>query len=317
MLQVQISEYGGPEVLLPVETPSRHPGEGEVRLQVRAAGVTFVETQLRAGRPPWPGPLPALPLVLGNGVCGSVAAVGPGVDDGLIGSVLASSTGGYGGYASEATVPLSATAGVPTGVSPEAAVSLLADGRTALAVARAASLDPGQRVLVLAAAGGVGHLLVQLARTAGALVVGAASNDAKRQAAADAGAVHTVGYDAHDWESAAGDGGFDAVLDGVGGPAGTAALRLLAPGGRMVSFGAASGTFADASGARPGVMVIRLPELIRSPEDNHDLIRAAFEQAAAGILRPLIGQQVPLHQASDAHAVIEARAVVGKTVLIP
>ena len=321
MRQVQIDTYGGPEVLHLVEVPDPRPGPGQVVVRTAAAGITFVETQVRAGRPPWPGPGPALPVVLGNGVAGEVVAIGAGVDASLLGQRVVTATGGFGGYADHVVVNAADPVPIPDGLEPGEAVALLSDGRTALALARAVAVTPADRVLVTAAAGGVGSLLVQLARAAGATrVVAAAGSARKLVVARDLGADVAVDYTQAGWADAvrAATGGLDVAFDGVGGQIGRAALGLVAPGGRFLRYGAASGAMTDiGDSAEREVTVIAGQAVVRSPEDNRELVVQALAAAASGRLRPVIGQTFPLSRAADAHAAIEARATIGKTLLIP
>lgn len=161
MRAVWLREFGGPEVLVPGAAPDPVPGEGQVLIDVAHANLTFVETQFRAtGRGPFAGRLPMIP---GNGVGGTVTALGPGADPGWLGRRVVSATGGSGGYAELAAVPAEGLHPVPDGLPLDAATALLADGRTARLLLETAAPAPGERVLVTAAAGGVGTLLVQLA----------------------------------------------------------------------------------------------------------------------------------------------------------
>jgi NADPH:quinone reductase len=240
MRQIQLNEYGPPSVLHAVEVSDPTPGAGHVLVRTEAAGITFVETQVRAGRSPRPGPPPEPPLVLGNGVEGTVEAVGPGVDRSLLGRRVVTATGGLGGYAEQVVVDAADPYPVPDGLALGEAVALLADGRTAIALARAAAIEPGDRVLVTAAAGGVGSLLVQLARTAGAKhVVAAASSDAKLALSRTLGADVTVNYASAGWGEELRDatGGLDVALDGVGGDIGREALALVVTAAASSSTG--------------------------------------------------------------------------------
>jgi NADPH2:quinone reductase len=278
---------------------------------VAFANITFVETQFRAtGFGPFK---PELPLIPGNGVGGTVASVGTQADTAWIGKRVVSSTGGSGGYAERAAVDAAALFEVPDGLGLDSAVALLADGRTAAMLVAAAGVRRGDRVLVEAAAGGVGTLLVQLARTAGAEVVAAAGGARKLAVARDVGASVAIDYGAPDWTESV--GAVDVVFDGVGGATGRAAFELLGRGGRMLSFGLASGEWAgipeDAAAAR-GVTLVRAQA---TPEQMRGFTETVLAEAAAGRLRPVIGQRFPLERAADAHAAIEARATVGKTLL--
>jgi NADPH2:quinone reductase len=317
MWQVRLDAFGGPDELHLVEVPDPVPGPGQVLVRTAAAGVTFVETQVRAGRPPWPGPGPALPVVLGNGVEGDVVGVGEAVAPSWLGRRVVTATGGSGGYADHVIVDAAAPIPVPDGLGLGEAVALLADGRTALGLVRAVSLAPGDRVLVTAAAGGVGSLLVQLARAAGVKqVVAAAGGERKLALAVELGADVTVDYTRAGWADEL--EGLDVGFDGVGGHIGADLLAAMVPGGRFLAYGASGGpmTAADAVAAR-GLTLVPGHTVVRSPEDNRALVEQALAMAAAGRLRPVIGQRFPLAQAAAAHRAIEARATVGKTILIP
>ena len=235
MRAVVIREFGPPEVLEPADVDEVRAGPGEVIIDVELANVTFVETQVRAGKPPHPSMLPAPPAILGNGVGGTVA------DRSVVASL-----NGTGGYAERVVVPAARLIEVPDGVALRDAVALLADGRTALALAGRAGLGAGDTVLIEAAAGGVGTLLVQIARHAGARVVALAGQPRKLAIARDLGADLTVDYRLDGWEQRVRDaaGEVDVVFDGVGGDIGLAAFGLLAAGGRFCPFGMASGSFA-------------------------------------------------------------------------
>jgi NADPH2:quinone reductase len=318
MRAVWLKEFGPPEALVPGEAPDPVPGAGQVVVAVAFANITFVETQVRAGRSPFPLPPGALPMIPGNGVGGVVAATGNGADAALTGRRVVSGTGGRGGYAERAAVQAGGLVEVPEGLALDEAVALLADGRTALALARAARIAPGERVLVLAAAGGVGSLLVQLAQAAGARVLAAAGGPEKLRLARELGAEVTADYRQPDWPVAlrAAAGGADVVFDGVGGPIGRAAFELLGPGGRMLSYGLASGEFTEVSEDEARARRVTIARGVPvTPDESTALTRAALGLAAAGRLRAVIGQRFPLEAAAAAHRAIESRATIGKTLL--
>ncbi len=320
MRAVVVREFGPPEVLEPAEVAEVRAGPGEAVIDVEFANVTFVETQIRAGRAPHPSMLPALPAILGNGVGGRVAqaGAGPGAGADLAGRQVVASLNGTGGYAERVAVDAGRLIEVPDGMALREAVALLADGRTALALAGRAELRAGDTVLVEAAAGGVGTLLVQIARNAGARVVALAGQERKLAVARDLGADLAVNYRAGDWPQRVRDavGQVDVVFDGVGGDTGRDAFGLLGGGGRFCAFGMASGSFTPVT---PDLARARGVALLQgagaSPQDLAALARAALAEAAAGRIRPVIGQEFGLAAASAAHAAIEARATIGKTLL--
>ncbi|MCW3014656.1 MAG: NADPH:quinone reductase [Solirubrobacterales bacterium] len=316
MRVVWLTEFGGPQVLVPGEAPDPVPGPGQALIEVAFANITFVETQFRAsGAGPYKG---ELPMILGNGVGGVVTSIGPGVGGELVGRRVISSTGGSGGYAERAVVEAGGLVEVPEVLALDSAVALLADGRTATMLVRAAGLRSAELVLVEAAAGGVGTLLVQLARAAGARVVAAAGGPRKVQLARDLGADVVVDYRRPGWTEQVRDavGGVDVVFDGVGGTIGRSAFQLLASGGRMLSYGLASGEWAgvcEEAAADRGVTLVQASR--PTPVQTRALVERALAEAVAGRLRPVIGQRFPLDRAADAHAAMQSRATVGKTLL--
>jgi len=310
MRAVWMREFGGPEVLVPGEAPDPVAGPGQVLVEVVFANITFVETQFRAGAPgPFRISLPAIP---GNGVGGVIGAVGEGVDPDLAGQRVVTATGGSGGYAERVAVDAASVFEVPPALSLDAAVALLADGRTATGLVHATRVRPGDRVLVEAAAGGVGSLLVQLAKAAGASVVGAAGGPAK--VARVRGADLVVDYLQPDWTSSVGE--VDVVFDGVGGEIGTAAFGLVRPGGRMAVYGLAGGSWAEVSEEDAAARGVALVQSIGTPAQLRAFTESALAAAASGSLVPVIGRRFPLEKAADAHATIESRAAVGKTLLV-
>jgi len=295
-----MSELGAPEVLVPAELPDPLPGPGQVLIEVEVANIVFVETQVRAGHAPNPAMVPALPAIPGNGVGGTVD-----------GRRVISGTGGTGGYAERVAVDAEGVIDVPDGLELADAVALLADGRTATRLIGAARIQPGETVLVEAAAGGVGSLLVQLAAAAGARVVAAAGGARKVAVARGLGADVAADYTEPGWSD--GLEPVDVVFDGVGGEIARAAFDLLRPGGRFCPYGMASGAFAQVP-ERQGVTVVRGER--PSPAEMLAATRSALAEAAAGRLRPVIGQTFPLERAAEAHAAIEARETIGKTLLL-
>ncbi|MDH6131859.1 NADPH2:quinone reductase [Kitasatospora sp. MAA4] len=315
MRAVWLKEFGGPEVLVPGEAPDPVPGPGQVLVDVAYANITFVETQFRAtGAGPFRAELPMIP---GNGVGGVVAAVAAGVDPGWVGRRVVTGTGGSGGYAERVAVAADGLYEVPRELALDDAVALLADGRTATLQLGAAEVRPGDTVLVEAAAGGVGSLLVQLAKAADATVVAVAGGARKLELATDLGADLAIDYREPDWADRvrAAVGAVDAVLDGVGGAVGRAAFELLGPGGRMVSYGLSSGSWAAIPEELAATRGVRLTRALPTPEALRAATLHALTEAAAGRLHPVIGQRFPLTHAAAAHAAMESRGTLGKTLL--
>ncbi len=316
MIAVWLRQFGGPELLVAEETPDPVAGPGQALLRVRFASVAFIETRLRAGDAgPYRLELPAIP---GNGVGGVVAAVGPGTDDAWVDRRVVASTGGSGGYAELVVVAVDALIPVPDGLGLDDAVAMLADGRTAMMLMATGVPRTGERVLVEAAGGGVGTLLIQLAKAAGATAVAAAGGTEKLRLARSLGADFAVDYRADDWAAQVRDrvGGLDVVFDGVGGGIASSSFELLDRGGRMVTFGLASGTWAEISDeivADRGVTVMRPPRPAAAQARTYSEL--ALTEVAAGRLRPVIGQRFPPARAAEAHAAIEGRATTGRTLL--
>lgn len=182
---------------------------------------------------------------------------------------------------------------------------------------RAGAIKPGERVLVEAAAGGVGSLIVQLAKAAGARVVAAVGGQRKAEVAAELGAEVVVDYTDDGWAKRVRDavGAVDVVFDGVGGVIARTAFELLDDGGRMVSFGLASGSWAEVSEDEAAARGVTLVRPAATPTELREYTESALAGAAEGRLRPVIGQRFPLGEAAAAHAAIQSRATVGKTLL--
>ncbi|GAB2984801.1 zinc-binding dehydrogenase [Actinotalea caeni] len=311
---------GGPEVLRYEARPDPEPGAGQVRVVTEVAAITFVDTLIRAGSAV--APPATFPVVLGNGVAGTVDAVGDGVAADLVGHRVVTTTGGSGGYATHAVARVEDLHEVPTGLASDTAVALLADGRTAIALHRAAAVRAGETVVVTAAAGGVGGLLVQLLVATGARVIGLAGDARKREHARSLGADVVVDYRAPGWVEQvrrAAPEGVDVVFDGVSGDLPDLLLPAVRSGGRYVQHGAAAGrwtTIEADRAAAAGVTVVPLAA-IGTPEELHRATDEALRLAAEGRLRVTVGQVFPLAEAAAAHAAIGSREALGKTLLRP
>jgi NADPH2:quinone reductase len=331
MRAIRVTGFGGPEVLIPATVPAPAPGPGEAAIAVSVADVLFLDAMIRSGH--YADAFPVRPpYIPGNGVAGRVVAVGEGADSGLTGRLVVARTGshgGSGGYASAAVVPAERLVPVPEPVDARQAAALLHDGATALGLLAGTGVNPGEWVLVLGAAGGLGLLLIQLARAGGGRVIGAArlAGVARRQEKLDAitgaGASAVVDYGDPGWTrdvvAAAGGAGPDVVFDGVGGSLGRAAFGVVAAGGRFSAHGAPAGGFTridPLEAADRRVRVRGIEQVQYGPARQAQLTARALAYAAAGRLAPVIGQVFPLERAAEAHASMAARSVVGKTLLI-
>jgi NADPH:quinone reductase len=326
MHAIRLHAFGPAANLRYEEVDDPHPGPGQARIAVACCGVHLIDTALRAGRPMGPLALPELPTIPGREVAGVVDAVGPAVDERWVGQRVVAHLGpASGGYAELAVRETEALHRLPDGLADDAAVAMIGTGRTALAILEVAALTAQDVVLITAAAGGLGSLLVQAARSAGATVVGVAGGPAKVQRVAQLGATVAVDYSAPDW-SVAVRGALDGrevtvALDGVGGALGRGALELLGAGGRLILFGFSSGTPTELSAADLFARGITASAAIgarmaQRPGGLRDLEEQALAAGAEGRLVPLV-QRFALAQAAAAHEAIESRATVGKTVLIP
>jgi len=321
MQAVQVTRFGGSEVLVTSEAPDPVAGSGQVVIDVSVAPVLTLDTQVRSGwgREWFPIQLPYIP---GAGVAGEVSSVGEDVDPDWIGRRVVTDTDG-GGYAERAVALVEGLIPVPDGLGLSEAAALLHDGRTAMGLTENAGIQPGEWVLITAAGGGLGSLLVQLTHAAGARVIGAARGREKLDLARQLGAEVVVDYSEPDWaqqvREATGGAGADVVLDGVGGDIGRAAFEVTVCGGRFSAHGAPSGDFADIDSQeaqRRGVRVRGIEQAQFAPTDVKRLAERVMSEAVAGRVRPVIGQTFSLEQATDAHAAIEARKVIGKTLLV-
>jgi NADPH:quinone reductase-like Zn-dependent oxidoreductase len=332
MRAVVLYEFGPAENLRYEEVPDPVPGPGQVRVAVEAAGVHLVDTLLRAGSyGNGPIPPPRLPTIPGREVAGTVDALGADVGPEWFGRRVVAHLGmAPGGYAASAVTGVERLHEVPAGLGFAEAVAMIGTGRTTIAVLRQAALTAADTAVVLAAAGGIGSLLVQQARAVGATVVGAAGGPDKTARVRDLGADAAVDYARPDWadevrRALGGERPATVVFDGVGGTAGRAAVGLLAPGGRHLVYGWAGGSgpipFAQSELAALGVtstVVVgpAMQKITGTPEGLRAVETEALAAAAEGRLVPAV-HPFPLADAARAHAALESRATMGKVVLIP
>jgi NADPH2:quinone reductase len=326
MRAIRLHEFGPPENLRYEEVPDPEPGPGQVRIDVRAAGVHLLDTGLRRGEPSGPLQPPELPDTPGREVAGRVGALGEGVDEEWLGRRVVAHLGPAGqGYAEQAVTGVERLHEIPDGVPDEVAVAMIGTGRTAMAVLEAAALTADDVVVVPAAAGGLGALLVQAALDAGAFVAGLAGGAAKVGVVRDLGAHVALDYTREAWPAEVRERlegrEVTVVLDGVGGATGRAALELLAPGGRLLMFGYSEGTPTELSSQDVWARGITVStavgvRLLRRPGGLRELEERALAAAAEGRLTPL-RTVFPLTDAGAAHAALEGRATTGKVVLVP
>ncbi len=321
MHAIRLHEFGPAGNLVLDELPDLTPGPGEVRVAVEASGVHLLDTTLRRGEAGGPLLLPELPTVPGREVAGTVDALGPGVAGGWLGRRVVAHLGMVpGGYAEQAVTAVANLFPVPGELTFAEAVAAVGTGRTALGVVELERPVAGDVVLVPSAAGGVGWLLVQAARHAGAAVVAAARGAERTGALGGLGADLVVDYGSPEWADRVRErfGGVSLVYDGVGGAVGRAALELLRPGGRFMMFGWSAGEAtridtADLTGR--GLTVGWLGHRMRAlPGGIPGLAGRSLELAGRRWWRPLVSTY-PLAEAARAHADLEGRRALGKVVL--
>jgi NADPH2:quinone reductase len=323
MRAIRVDDYGPPQVLEIERIDEPSAAKGEVLVDVELAGVIYGDVIVRSGAHPLP-----LPWVPGTEVGGRVREVGPGVDPTLLGAlVVATTRDNVGGYAEVAVARAADVFPVPDGLGLDAAVAVFQAGAVALGLLDAAAVKADERVLVTAAAGRIGSLLVQLAVAGGADVIAATTGAEKLKAAAAAGAHHTVDYGEPDWPRRVKDAtagiGCDVALDAIGGAIGSQVIDAIADGhGRLGIYGVASGTWTALDAAqivRRGLTIIgSLGAIFAKPrvEQRADAERA-LAMAARGELHPRIHATLLLQQAADAHAELEQRRSVGAILLAP
>ncbi|SEO09154.1 NADPH2:quinone reductase [Actinacidiphila rubida] len=323
MKAVRVTEFGPPEVLRVEEVADPVPSAGQVLVDVDVAGVGYGDVIVRSGRYPFP-----TPYVPGLEAGGTIRAVGPGADPALVGRrVVAATLGMTGGYASLALAEAANTFEVPADLPLEHAVAVFQAGAVAFGLVAAIDVRPGESVLVTAAAGRIGSLLVQRAKAAGAgLVVGAVGGAEKAGIVGEFGADVAVDHSAPDWVAqvrrATGGRGTDVTLDAIGGDIGARALEATAGGGRFGLYGFTSGTWVPLDAhqiGRRGITVVGALGIAfaKSAAEQRADAEAALKAAVAGELVPRIHDTFPLDQAAAAHAAVESRSTVGAVLLTP
>jgi NADPH2:quinone reductase len=299
------------------------PGEGEVLIRHEAVGLNYIDTYHRSGFYPLP-----LPSGLGTEAAGVVEAVGPGVATVREGQRVGYFSGPLGAYSTHRTIAEDRLVKLPDGVSSEVAAAALLKGCTAeFLVERCAHIEAGEAVLVHAAAGGVGSILVQWLKSLGAVVIAHAGTSKKAERAKELGADHALCCSmeelAGEVRSLTGGKGVPVVLDGVGAASWQASLGSIARRGLIITFGNASGPvppFSALDLLRAGSAFVTRPTLfdyVSTREEMEASAARVFEMISTGTLQVTIGARFPLTQAAEAHRAIESRSTTGSTILIP
>ncbi len=322
MKAIRVHEYGGPEVLRYEDVPLPEPGAGEVRVKLAAVGVNFIDVYQRTGQYKM-----ALPSTIGSEGAGVVDALGPDVSDLNVGDRVAFPQG-LGAYAEYIVVPAAKLVPVPPDIDLQVAAAVLLQGMTAhYLVSSTFPITPGQRVLIHAAAGGVGLLLVQLAKQRGALVIGTVSTEEKAQLAREAGVDYIIRYTEQNFVSETRrltDGaGVDVVYDSVGKTTFEGSLDCLRPRGYLVLFGQSSGAvppFDPQVLNAKGSLFLTRPTLGHHIATRDELMWRAhdlFTAISAGTLKVRIDRAVPLADVAAVQNALVGRETSGKVLLLP
>lgn len=322
MKAVRVHKYGGPEVLTIDDIPVPEPKAGEARVKIEAIGINFIDIYQRTGLYPI-----QTPFTLGSEGAGVVDAVGPGVTEVRKGDRVAYSMV-IGAYAEFAVVPAWRLAPVPVNVDAKSAACLMLQGMTAHYLTHSTyALKKGETALVHAAAGGVGLLLIQMAKQLGANVIGTVSTEAKAQLAKEAGADHVILYTQSDFlaevKKLTDNRGVNVVYDSVGQTTFDKSLDCLKPRGYLVLFGQSSGpvpAFDPAKLGAKGSLFLTRPSLAHYTLNRDELLQRAddlFNSTASGKLKIRIDRTFSLANAAEAHRALEGRKTTGKVILLP
>lgn len=323
MKAIRVHEHGGPEVLRYEDVPLPVPGQAEVRIKIEAAGVNYIDIYLRTGQ--YKTTLPAIPGQEGAGV---VDAVGPGVKEIKVGDRVAVYSGDAKSYAEYACLPSWRVIPVPVGISSQQAAAIMVQGLTAhYLVFSTFPIEKNHTALIHAAAGGVGHLLVQMAKLRGARVIGTVSSKEKATLARELGADDVILYTEIDFEAEVKrltEGkGVDVVYDSVGVDTFDKGLNCLRPRGYMVLFGQSSGRvppFDPQILNAKGSLFLTRPTLAHYLATREETLwrgNDVFGWVASGKLKVLIDKVFPLAEASGAHTYLASRMSKGKILLAP
>ncbi|MCL6526725.1 MAG: quinone oxidoreductase [Thermaceae bacterium] len=320
MKAIRVHQIGGPEVMGLEELPLPTPGPGQVLVQIRAIGVNFIDTYKRSGLYPLP-----LPFTLGEEASGTVEALGEGVGGLKVGDkvVYANILGAYAEYA---VVPAEKLVRIPDALDFKRAAAAMLQGMTAHYLAHSTyPLKAGETCLIHAGAGGLGLLLIQMAKRAGATVIATASSEEKRALAKEAGADYALPYEgfAEAVRELTGGQGAQVVYDSVGRTTWEGSLNSLRVRGMLVLCGQSSGPVApfdpQVLNQKGGLFLTRpsLGHYLQSREELEWRAGEVMRWVAEGRLKVRIGMEFPLAEAAEAHRQLQARATTGKVLLIP
>jgi len=321
---IRIHETGGPEVLRWEDVEVGDPGPGLVRIRHTAVGLNFIDVYHRTGL----YPVPALPSGIGLEAAGVVDAVGEGVSDIAVGQRVAYASGPVGSYAEARLMAADRLVAMPDSISDQQAAAMMLQGLTVqYLLRRTYRVQPGDTILVHAAAGGVGLIACQWAKHLNATVIGTVGTDEKAALAKANGCDHPIVYTRENFadrvKDITGGAGVAAVYDSVGKDTFEGSLDCLRPLGMMVSFGNASGAvppFEPGILAAKGSLFFTRPTLMTytaKPEDLQAMAHELLEVVEAGVVRISVNQTYALQDAAQAHVDLEARKTTGSTVLIP
>ena len=320
---IRIHAHGGPEALHWDDVPTPEPGPGEALVHHTAVGLNYIDVYFRTGL----YKVPTLPATIGMEAAGVVRAVGADVTDVKPGDRVAYASAPIGAYATDRVIAADRLVHVPDGIDDQTAAAMMLQGMTAqYLLRRTYSVQPGDTIVVHAAAGGVGLILCQWAKHLGATVIGVVSTEAKAELAREHGAAHVViGHAslAADVRRITGGAMVPVVYDSVGKDTFAASIDSLAPLGLMISYGNSSGPVPPVDPAMLGAkgsLFLTRPSLVTYTAKRADLERAAselFDVVASGAVKIRVNQTFPLSDAAAAHAALEARRTTGSTVLIP
>ncbi|XP_043716454.1 2-haloacrylate reductase-like [Telopea speciosissima] len=319
---IRVHELGGPEVLKWEDVEIGEPKEGEIRVKNKAIGLNFIDVSCRKGH----FVLSPTPFTPGMEAVGVVTAVGPGLTERKVGDVVAYAGLPMGSYSEEQILPANVAVPVPPSIDPIVAAAIMVKGMTAqFLVRRCFKVESGHKVLIHAAAGGVGSLLCQWANALGATVIGTVSTEEKAAHAKENGCHHVINYKNEDFVEAVKKitpEGVHVVYDSVGRDTFKGSLACLRSRGYMVSFGLASGPpdsvpLSDLATKSLFLTSGSLFQYITTRDELLETAEDVFANVASGVLRVHVNHKYPLAQAAQAHADVESRKTTGSVVLIP